>query len=166
MISFIVAASENNAIGKQGQLLWHLPRDLKFFKDTTWGMPVIMGRKTYESVDRPLPGRVNIVITTQDNWQRDDVIKVSTIDEAIREAEKTNCKEIFIIGGGEIYRQSLPLADKIYLTRVHATLEGDAFFPALDKAWLLERAVDFQPDEKHAYAYTFETWTRKKVNAQ
>jgi dihydrofolate reductase len=138
MISLIVAASTNNAIGKNNQLLWHLPKDLKFFKNKTWGMVVIMGRKTYESVDKPLPGRINIVITTKTDWKAEGVWVAKNLDDALAQAETTNCKEIFVIGGGEIYKQVMPKADRIYMTRVHTQLEGDTYFPAIDEAeWKL-----------------------------
>lgn len=127
-ISLVVAAAENNAIGKNNQLLWHLPNDLKFFKNITWGMCVVMGRKTYESVDKPLPGRINIVITRQADWTAEGTITATDLKDALTKAETTNCKEIFVIGGGEIYKQSMAVADKVYITRVHATLEGDTFF--------------------------------------
>ncbi len=160
-ISLVVAAAENNSIGKENQLLWHLPNDLKFFKNTTWGMPVIMGRKTYESVNKPLPGRFNIVITRQNNWNAEKVIVAAGLQDALRKAAETNCKEAFIIGGGEIYKQSMDIADKIYLTRVHAAIEGDTFFPDIDEnKWQLDSAKDFKADEKHAFAYSFQTWVR------
>jgi dihydrofolate reductase len=162
IISLIVAASENNAIGKNNQLLWNLPNDLKFFKNKTWGMTVLMGRKTFEAVNRPLPGRVNIVITTQPNWTAADVWVAKNIDDAIAQAETTNCKEIFIIGGGEIYKQSMVLANRIYMTRVHAVLDGDAFFPVIEEdKWKLIENIDFAADDKHAYAYSFQTWEKK-----
>ena len=161
-ISLIVAAAENNAIGKKNQLLWHLPNDLKFFKNTTWGMPVIMGRKTFEAVNKTLPGRFNIVITRQQGWNAADVIVTTDLNDAIKKAAETNCKEVFIIGGGEIYKQGIEIADKIYLTRVHAVLEGDTFFPVVDKnKWQLISNQDFTADEKHAFAYSFQTWKRK-----
>lgn len=166
IVSLIVAASENNAIGKDNQLLWHLPNDLKFFKNTTWGMPVVMGRKTYESIaGDPLPGRFNIVVTRNTTWNpgRADVWVVSSIEEAIAKAKETDCKEVFVIGGGEIYRQSLSVAHKVYLTRVHTHIDGDTFFPELPSAtWSLVNQVDFPADEKHAYAYSFQVWQRKK----
>ena len=161
-ISLIVAAAENNSIGKNNQLLWHLPNDLKFFKNTTWGMPVIMGRKTFEAVNKPLPGRFNIVITRQEGWKADGVIVAKDLNDALQKATETNCKEIFIIGGGEIYKQSMEMADKIYLTRVHATIEGDTFFPRVDEnKWQLIADEDFGVDEKHAFAYSFQVWERK-----
>ncbi|MEO6538785.1 MAG: dihydrofolate reductase [Ferruginibacter sp.] len=162
MISLLVAAAENNTIGKDNKLLWHLPKDMRFFKNTTWGMVVIMGRKTYEAVDKPLPGRVNIVITTQAGWQRENVQVAGNIDDALEQAAATNCKEIFIIGGGEIYKQSMEIADKIYMTRVHATLNGDTFFPVIDETkWVLKENINFEADEKHAYAFSFQQWIKK-----
>ncbi len=162
IISLIVAASTNNAIGKNNQLLWHLPNDLKFFKNTTWGMPVIMGRKTFESVNKPLPGRFNIVITRQAGWTAAGVIVACDVNDAIKKAAETNCKEAFIIGGGEIFNETIGLANKVYLTRVHAVLDGDTFFPVIDEnKWLLVSNTDFAADEKHTFAYSFQTWERK-----
>ena len=161
IISLIVAASENNAIGKENRLLWHLPNDLKYFKNITWGMPVVMGRKTFEAVNKALPGRFNIVITSQPGWSVDGVVTAKGFDEAIMNAAETNCKEVFIIGGGEIYKEAIEKADKIYLTRVHAQLEGDTFFPEIDQnKWRLEDSKDFEKDEKHAYDYSFQIWER------
>lgn len=161
-LSLVVAASENNVIGKDNQLLWHLPNDLKFFKNTTWGMPVIMGRKTYESVGKPLPGRTNIVITRQEDWSAEKVIAVKSMDEAIQQSSSMDAREAYIIGGGEIYKQSMDIADRIYITRVHAVLEGDTFFPEIDtNKFELISSLPFQADEAHEYAYTFEVWQRK-----
>ncbi len=161
-ISLIVAASTNNAIGKNNQLLWHLPNDLKFFKNTTWGMTIVMGRKTYESVNKPLPGRINIVVTRQSGWSAETVIVATGLEDALQKAKDTNCKEAFIIGGGEIFNQAIELADKIYMTRVYADLDGDTFFPAIDEnKWKLVSNVDFGADERHAYAYSFQTWEKK-----
>lgn len=161
MISHLVAATENNAIGKGGQLLWHLPNDLKYFKNLTWGMVVIMGRKTFESVNRPLPGRLNIVVTNNKEWARDGVVTMATIDEAIAYAGKEHFKEIFIIGGGEIYRQTMEIADRIYMTRVHTSLEGDTFYPEIDETvFQLDSSKRFEQDEKHAWPYTFEVWNK------
>lgn len=164
MISLIVAASTNNAIGKNNQLLWHLPKDLKFFKNCTWGSVVIMGRKTFESVNKPLPGRLNIVVTTNAGWKAPDTLVASGLQEAIDLATSENFKEIFIIGGGEIYKQAMSLADKIYITRVHAVLEGDVFFPYIEEAnWELASKEDFKADEKHAYDFSFEVWNKKAL---
>ena len=161
-ISLLVAAAENNAIGKNNQLLWSLPNDMKFFKNTTWGMAVIMGRKTYESVDKPLPGRFNIVITRQANWQKEGVIVTTGLQDALKKASETNCNEVFVIGGGEIYKWAIDIADKILITRVHASFDADTFFPEIDESkWQLKANQDFEADEKHKYAYSFQTWERK-----
>lgn len=166
IISLIAAASTNNVIGKDNKLLWHLPNDMKFFRNTTWGMPVVMGRKTYDALaGEPLPGRFNFVITRNKDWnpQNEKVKVVDSLDAAIAGASETDAKEAFVIGGGEIYKQSMSMADKIYMTRVHMVLEGDAFFPVIDeKDWELTSNLDFPVDEKHAYAYSFQTWERKK----
>ena len=160
-IAIIVAASENNTIGKNNQLLWSLPNDLKFFKNTTWGFPVVMGRKTYESVNKPLPGRTNIVITNKKDWAADTVITAANIEEGITKAAATNSKQVFILGGGEIYKQSMDLAVTIYITRVHAQLDGDTFFPEIDEnKWKLISNEDFSADEKHAYDYSFQLWKK------
>jgi dihydrofolate reductase len=161
-ISLIVAASQNNAIGKNNLLLWHLPNDLKFFKNTTWAMPVAMGRKTFESLgNKPLNGRLNIVITNQKNWQANGVVSVGSIEDAIFLAKAHNYKELFIAGGGEIYKQSLDKADRIYLTRVHAEVDGDTFFPELNKEkWQKTNSRFCKADLKHIYDYSFETWEK------
>ncbi len=161
MVSFVAAASENNVIGYKNRLPWHLPNDLKFFKNTTWAMPVIMGRKTFESFGKALRGRRNIVITRQDNWKADGAIVVKNIDDGLKVARETDTNEAFIIGGGEIFRQSMPLANKIFLTRVHAAFEGDAFFPVIDeKEWHMKSNLNFDTDELHQYAYSFQLWQR------
>ncbi len=165
IVSHIVAAGENNEIGTKNQLLWHLPNDLKFFKNTTWGMPVIMGRKTYESIaGEPLPGRINIIVTQNPDFnpQRDKVRVAASIEQAIVMAGETDCKEVFIAGGGEIYRQSLPLCHRIYLTRVlHQFPEAEVFYPEIrDSEWKRVKHLDFPADDKHAWPYRFETWER------
>jgi dihydrofolate reductase len=161
-VSIIVAASNNNAIGFQNKLLWHLPTDMKFFKSTTWAMPVIMGRKTFESMgSKPLNGRMNIVITRQTDWKADGVTTATDINDAIAKAKTSNCKEIFIAGGGEIYTQSMDIADVIYMTRVHTKIEGDTFFPEIDtNKWQLESNQDFYMDEKHLFDYSFEKYKK------
>jgi len=163
MISLLVAASENNAIGRDGKLLWSLPNDMRFFKNTTWGMVVIMGRKSFEAMGKPLPGRINIVITRNPNWQAEGAIRVSSLPEAYKEAEKANTKEIFVIGGGEIYKLAMETADRIYITRVHAQFkDADAFFPGIDeKKWKLTSHHDFETDDKHAYSYSFQVWDKR-----
>lgn len=160
-ISLLVAASENNAIGLNGQLLWHLPNDLKYFKGLTWGMPVVMGRKTFQSVNKPLPGRFNIVLTSQQSGIHEDVQVAHSINEALQLAYDTDCKETFIIGGGELYRQMMDQADCIYMTRVHTQLDGDTFFPEINPAkWKLKSSQPMKADEKHTYDYTFELWDK------
>lgn len=161
MISLVVAASTNNAIGKNNQLLWHLPNDLKFFKNTTWGGVVVMGRKTFESVNKPLPGRLNIVITSNKDWTAESVVTANSLEEALEKAIAAHYKEIFIIGGGEIYRQSLAIANRIYLTRVHTQIDGDTFFPELKPTeWKLVSATECIADEKNAFDHTIEVWDR------
>lgn len=160
-ISIIVAAAENNAIGKNNQLLWHLPNDLRFFKQTTTGFPIIMGRKTYESVGKPLPNRRNILITRQPDYQAEGVETVHSLDEAIALATQQEANEIFIVGGAEIYREALPLTDRIYLTRVHAEIPGDTHFPEFDTGiWRQTAQEHRQADEKHAYSYSFMIYDR------
>jgi dihydrofolate reductase len=162
LISLIVAAAENNTIGKSNQLLWHLPNDLKFFKNTTWGSVVIMGRKTFESLNKPLPGRMNIVITRQADWKAEGVASATSLKDALHKAEAANFKEVFVIGGGEIYKEAFHQAAIIYLTRVHATINGDTFFPAIHETeWELVSNEDFEADEKHQYAYSFQKWVKK-----
>jgi len=167
IISLIVAASTNNVIGKANGMVWNLPNDTRYFKNTTWGMPVIMGRKTYESMaSEPLPGRFNFVITRRaGEWEANNpkVSVVGSLGEAIRLAGETDCKECFVAGGGQIYAEALPLADKIYLTRVHAVVAGDAYFPEFSTAeWVLISNMDHPADERHAYSYSFQVWRRKK----
>jgi len=163
-ISLIVAASENNVIGKNNQLIWHLPKDMKFFKNTTWAMVVVMGRKTFESLgSKPLPGRKNIIITRQPGWQAEGVSVVKSVDEAIALADKMDYKEVFIIGGGEIFMIAFDKADKIYMTRVHTESDGNVFFPVIEKKyWNMVSSVDNPSDEKHPFAFTFEVWERIK----
>jgi dihydrofolate reductase len=163
IISLVVAASENNVIGKNNQLLWHLPKDMKFFKNVTWAMPVVMGRKTFESMgSKPLAGRKNIIITRQPGWNAEGVSVVNSVDAAAALAEQFNYKEIFIIGGGEIYMIAFDRANKIYMTRVHTELEGDTYFPVIENDdWTLVSKTDNAADEKHAFAYSFQLWERK-----
>jgi len=162
VISLIAAASENSVIGKDNKLPWHLPTDMKYFKNITWGMPVIMGRKSFEALGKPLRGRSNIVITRNKNWSADGVKTVQSIDQAINLASQTDAKEIYIIGGGEIFQAAIPSADRIYLTLVHENFEGDAFFPEIkQEEWKLTSNRDCDPDEKNAYALSFQVWERK-----
>src|SRR2546421_6892792 len=164
-ISFVVAASQNNVIGKNNQLLWYLPNDMKFFKNITWPMPVIMGRKTFESLHKkPLSGRINIIVTSHSDLkpEKGEIWLAGSIEQAIDKARTTDCNEVFIIGGGEIFKTAMPLADKIFLTRVEALLEGDTYFPEIDPAdWVLSSSLQFPSDEKHAYPYSFQKWERR-----
>jgi dihydrofolate reductase len=165
IISLIVAASDNQVIGKNNQLLWHLPDDMRYFKNMTWGMPVVMGRRTFESIgNKPLPGRFNIIISRNGTAHSasEHLQGASSLEEALKLARKTECRECFIVGGGQIYEASMPISDRIYMTRVHATFEGDTFFPDFDeKEWKLVRKNEGARDEKHAYPHTFEIWERK-----
>lgn len=161
IVSLLVAIAKNNAIGKDNQLLWRLPNDMKYFKDLTWGGVVVMGRKTYESLGKPLPGRVNIVISGQKNFTADGVEIAHSLEDALAIAKKTNNKEVFVIGGGEIYKQSMPLAEKMYITRVHKSFEADTFFPAFNEdEWALKSNLDFFKDDRHKYNYSFQIWER------
>lgn len=160
-LAIIVAAARNGVIGCNNQLPWHLPQDLKYFKTVTFGKPIIMGRKTYESIGRPLPGRTNIVITRDAQWSAvDGVIVVNSIENALKEAQKVLKKassemdEAIIIGGAEIYRSMLKTVDKVYLTRIGRDFEGDAWFPALpENEWWLDSVVpgDLSADIPHEF---------------
>jgi dihydrofolate reductase len=162
-ISLVVAAAENNAIGKEQKLLWCLPNDMKFFKNITWGMVVIMGRKTLESLGKPLKGRRNIVITRKAEIKVDGAVVVKNLDDALSAAKEMDVKEVMVIGGGEIYKLALPKANRIYITRIHATPEdGDTFFPEFsDKEWKLVSEKDCDADSRHEYAYSFQLWERR-----
>ncbi|RZL47833.1 MAG: dihydrofolate reductase [Pedobacter sp.] len=158
-ISIVVAISENNAIGKNNQLLWHLPADLKHFKEITSGHPIIMGRKTYDSIGRALPNRRNIVITRTTSLSIPNVEVVNTLEDALSRCENEN--EVFVIGGAEIYKHALSLSNRIYLTTVHHSYEADTFFPELNKDEWKEVASEYHPsDEKNSVAYTFSTLER------
>ncbi|MDY2585780.1 dihydrofolate reductase [Winogradskyella aquimaris] len=161
-LTIIVAAGEDNAIGKDNDLIWHLKDDLKHFKKLTSGHHIIMGRKTFESFPKPLPNRTHIVITRQNNYKvPDGVIVVSNLEDALDAARNDN--QPFIIGGGEIYKQSINLADKLELTRVHATFDGaDTFFPDIDlNQWKEISRTTHDADEDHKYAFSFITYEKK-----
>jgi dihydrofolate reductase len=153
-ISIIVATDTENAIGKNNQLLWHLPKDLQFFKKTTSGYPIIMGRKTFDSIGKPLPNRRNIVISRQANLKIEGVEVYHKLNDALKACEEE--KELFIIGGGEIYKQALPLAQKIYLTKVNHKFDADTYFPSIDaEDWKVIEKEDNFKDEKHQFDYSF-----------
>lgn len=161
MISIIVAASTNNVIGVQDELPWRLSDDLKRFKRLTMGKPIVMGRRTYESIGRPLPGRQNIVITRQQDYLADGCDVVASPEAAIEAAG--DAPEIMIIGGGEIYELFLPTADRIYMTRVHAEVNGDAIFASLDEdKWVVTGREEHIANESHRFNFTFETLDRAR----
>ncbi|MEM6331131.1 MAG: dihydrofolate reductase [Planctomycetota bacterium] len=175
-LSIIVAASENGVIGRGGDLPWRLSSDLRRFKRLTMGHCLIMGRKTYESIGRPLPGRVSIVLSRADSRQptADGLLYARSLDEALSLASTTAMSHdamspdamsqdgAFVTGGGEVYRLALPHADRVYLTRVHATVDGDATFPTLDASqWRLTEAERHAADEKNEHAFSFEVWDRE-----
>jgi dihydrofolate reductase len=160
MIIMIAAAAENNALGKDNGLVWHLPDDFKRFKNLTSGHPIIMGRKTFESFQKPLPNRLHIIITRQKNYQAEGCLVVSNLENAIALTDKN--QDAFVIGGGEIYQQALSFTDKIELTRVHDSFGADTFFPEIDeKEWQLIQEEYHPKDEKHKIDFTYQTFTRK-----
>ena len=159
MVTMIAAAGENNALGKDGDLVWHLPDDFKRFKALTTGHHIIMGRKTFESFPKPLPNRTHVVITRDKAYNKPGCIVVHNLNDALKIAEGDT--QPFIIGGGEIYKLALDQTDKIELTRVHGTFEADAFFPEIDKnAWKLVNEEFHDKDERHNYAFTYLTYER------
>jgi len=158
-ISIIVAVATNNVIGRDGELPWRLPEDLKRFKQLTSGKPVIMGRLTYESIGKPLPDRKNIVLSTRNGLKIDGCDVVDTPDAAIRLAR--GAEEVMVIGGGGVYSQMLPMADRIYMTRINATVDGDTFFPELnDNEWQVVDRVDFPADASRQFGFSFVTLDR------
>lgn len=160
MITMIAAAAENNALGKDGNIPWHLPDDFKHFKKLTTGHHIIMGRKTWESFPKPLPNRTHIVITRDQNYKADQAVVVHSLEDAL-----AFCKEephTFIIGGGEIYKLGLHYATHIELTRVHNEYAADAFFPELDETiWERTASTFHDVDDRHKSGFTFETWKRR-----
>lgn len=160
-LTVIVAKAENNVIGNENQLIWHLPNDLKHFKNLTSGHPIIMGRKTFESIGKPLPNRTNIVITRNSNWNSEGVLPANSLEQAIEKAKEFD-SEIFIIGGGKIYEQTMNLADVLVVTEVHHSFEGDTKFPEIDlNIWKEISREKFEKDEKHAFEYSFVQFERK-----
>lgn len=162
-ISIIAAMSRNRVIGRDNRLPWRLPADLARFKKLTMGRCLLMGRKTFESIGRPLPGRTTIVITRQKDYAPADVRVAHSLEEALGKAIGD---EVFIAGGAEIYRQALPLADRLYLTVIQKSFEGDAYFPELDKSsWQLVWEADHKKDEDNPYDYGFLLYERKQLDA-
>ena len=159
MISIIVACTENNVIGRENDMPWHLPADLKHFKAITTGHPIIMGRKTYESIGRPLPKRRNLVITRNPDFKHDGLEIYSSLEEAIKNCQTED--ECFITGGGQIYKMAMDIADRIYRTRIHTTIDGDTFFPEINQDQWLMYKKEFRPaDEKNEHDLSFEYYDR------
>ena len=156
----IAAVAENNALGKNNDLIWHLPNDFKRFKSLTTNHHIIMGRKTFESFPKPLPNRVHVVITRQKDYNPEGCIVVDSIEKALAICPEN--EDSYVIGGGEIYNLALPYTDIIEITKVHHTFEADAFFPKINKnVWQLVESEENFKDEKHLYDYTYETYIRK-----
>jgi dihydrofolate reductase len=161
MITMIAAAGENNELGKDNDLVWHLPDDFKRFKQLTTGHHIIMGRKTFETFPKPLPNRTHIVITRKTHYKKEGAVVAHSLDEALLKAQ--NDEQPFIIGGGEIYQMGLPVSDKIELTRVHGSFQADTFFPEIPKdQWQLISEIHHEKDDRHKYSFTYETWVRKQ----
>ena len=159
-ITFIVAVADNGVIGRDNTLPWHLPDDLKRFKRLTLGKPIVMGRKTFESIGKPLPGRQNIVVTRDTNYQREGVTVVHDAEAALRAAGAA--PEVMVIGGAELFRTLLPRAGRLHLTRVHGNIEGDVVWPALDeRQWRVVERESHSADERHAWPMTFEVWEKR-----
>lgn len=159
MITIIAAVAKSNALGKNNQLIWHLPADLKRFKQVTLGHHVIMGRKTYESLGKPLPNRTNIIITRNKDYQAEGCIVTHSLTEALAAAKED--PNPFILGGAEIYNQAMKIADKLDLTFVHHTFEADAFFPEINTdEWIETSRSDYKADDKNKYDYSFVTYKR------
>lgn len=161
MISFILAMDENRVIGKDNQLPWHLPEDLKFFKQVTMGHPIAMGRKTHESIGRILPGRENIIITRQPNFKCEGCTVFYSVQEFVNYCRKQN-DEIFVIGGAEIFKETFQYADRLYITMIHEKFEGDTFFLEFDESeWELNSSEKGIKNDKNPYDYEFRIYQRK-----
>jgi len=161
-LSIIVAISKNNIIGKDNGMPWHLPADLKYFRQVTTGHHIIMGRKTFESIGggKPLPNRVSIIVTHQRDYRAEGCIVAHSLHEAIAKTDEQD--EVFVIGGKQLYEQALPLADTLYITRIHQSIEGDTAFPIYNQQdWILSRNVDYSADEKNAYNLSFQVFERE-----
>ncbi|MFS0863277.1 dihydrofolate reductase [Fredinandcohnia sp. 179-A 10B2 NHS] len=162
MISLLLAMDKNQLIGKDNDLPWRLPADLAYFKRVTMGHPIIMGRKTYDSIGRPLPGRENIIVTRDRNYQVEGCKVVHSIDEIVQLGSETK-EELFVIGGSEIFKEILPYADRLYITEIDEVFEGDTYFPAFKKnEWNLISSEKGIKDEKNPYEYTFLVYEKVK----
>lgn len=161
-ISMIAAMAHDRVIGKDNQMPWHLPADLAHFKRVTLGKPVLMGRKTFESIGRPLPGRRNLVISRNPDYQAEGIEVVGSVEAALALLAGSSVEELMVIGGGHLYAEMLPSADCLYLTRIDLAVEGDTRFPAFDEGdWSCIERESHQPDEKNPHPYCFETWQRR-----
>ena len=161
MVIMIAAVAENNALGKNNNLLWHLPNDFKRFKQITSGHHIIMGRKTFESFPKPLPNRTHVIITRQNDFEHEGCIVVQNIEKALSVCPIN--ENLYIIGGGEIYQQSISFADQLDITRVHHSFDADVYFPEIDpEIWELTSETYHSKDERHLFDYTFQTFVRKK----
>jgi dihydrofolate reductase len=158
-VTLIVAVADTGVIGRDNALPWHLPEDLKRFKRLTLGRPVVMGRKTFESIGKPLPGRLNLVVTRDPNYRAAGVTVVHSVDAVLPAAGAVD--EVMVIGGADLFRLFLPRASRVHLTRVHANIDGDVHWAPLDaQQWRRTGAEDFPADERHAHAMTFEMWEK------
>jgi dihydrofolate reductase len=160
LVSLVVAMARDGVIGRDNAMPWHLPDDLKRFKALTMGKPMLMGRKTFESIGKPLPGRTSIVLTRDRQWRAEGVIAVHSLDEALQRAGPV--PEICAVGGADLFRMVMPIAQRIHLTQIHATIPGDTVFPPIDTSeWREVERVEHPADERHAYAMTFSTLERR-----
>jgi dihydrofolate reductase len=161
MISFIVAMDTKSAIGKNNELPWHLPADLSFFKKVTMGNPIVMGRKTFESIGKALPGRENVVVTRDRHYKAEDCTIIHSVDK-ISEIERNSNEEVFVIGGAEIFKETFPFADRLYITMIEEEFDGDTFFPPFNPdEWELKSRKKGPKDDKNPYDYYFLTYDRK-----
>jgi dihydrofolate reductase len=165
LVSLVVAMARNHVIGRDNALPWRLPEDLKHFKAVTWGKPILMGRKTFESIGKPLPGRANLVLTRDTDWMAAGVLVVHSLDEVLERAR--NAPELACIGGAEVFQLLMPLATRIYLTRIDADIAGDTVFPPIDHSqWAELRSREFAADERNAFDMTFITLERVPAAAR
>ncbi|WP_428912595.1 dihydrofolate reductase [Niallia sp. Krafla_26] len=161
MISFIVAMDKNRVIGKENQLPWHLPEDLKFFKRVTMGHPIIMGRKTHESIGKPLPGRENIIVTRNKDYKSEGCTVIHSLEDLRQFANQKN-EEVFVIGGAQLFIETFPIADRLYITEIHHEFDGDTFFPEFNESnWTLVSKEQGVKDEKNPYDYFYTIYERK-----
>ena len=164
LLCLVVAMTRDGVIGRDNGMPWHLPDDLKRFKALTMGKPMLMGRKTFDSIGKPLPGRTSIVMTRDAHWRAEGVVVVRSLDEAI--ARTDGAPEISVVGGAEIFRLALPDAQRIHLTTIHASIPGDTFFPTLDMTeWRETERTEHPTDDRHAFAMTFSTLERRQGNS-